>query len=832
MSRGNKPDTMPRPRRRVEVHRKIRVNAIFLALLALIIVIITSLYISSERNFHWWVDWYYPTIRIAEAFRDSPPEAIQLVQQTLVQERNRLYVLPLVPFILLFGSSRLVYEISLALVYLLPLPLVMGAIATQLIPAHKQTVFWSTALLTLLIPVNWIPTFMGIPDTGGAVLIGLAAFIYLQDVRLKQWWRVPLIGLLIGLSVLLRRHFVYGGAALLGAVALQGLMFFAAEVRKVPRKDTTLSHGVTQTIAASFGAASLALARRGAFASKRFRRNQELVERSREANLPRQRSMPVTARSAGLSADSLSLRVKRNTSLRDSFGFVVLGANTNPIAWRNLLLLGVQLGAISATALATLYLVAPQFTYAALTVNYRTFYKSWSLPFYDIANLYANFYGWATWLMVGIGFLWVILTRSVPLPAVRFMGFFGVLSLIAWLVVLRYANVFYALHITPIVVIGLVAFIWTIWIKLRGKVRAIALSAIGCYLVSNLVFGLAPIGKFDSFFRPLFALNIPPLVRTDYDEVGRLVKYLLELAPNEEPIFVVGYQRLQLDSSVIKIAELILYERDRRTLNVLPTPKVDSRDEYPIEPLLQAQYVVVPNPLPRYPGDATKVPAIGEWLPDQEVDVVNVVFDAFTQNWEFAQDFKRLPVNFTLEKGAVVNIYKRIRPTSLSTAVRTLHAMQQRIGERPGSQMDWIILSKPLKNYSVSHHQHNTYRLVAEDEQQDSASTSPDRTKNPASSFLYLGSLPEKAEVTGAITYLDKPCVSSSLRLTMFNSEGQIISSTAAKYSPQDSSNFRVPISGKNSAYLLLDVLTYDKNDAVNFCTLEITSLAVSKQKS
>ncbi len=821
---------MPRASRRVEVRQKIRVNAGFIALLALIIVTITFLYVSSERNFHWWVDWYYPTIRIAAAFRDSPSEAIKLVQQTLVEERNRLYTLPLVPFILIFGSSRLVYEIGLALVYLLPLPLVMGAIATQLIPAHKQTVFCSTALLTLLIPVNWIPTFMGIPDTGGSVFIGLAALVYLQDVRLKQWWRVPLIGVLIGLSIILRRHFVYGGVALLGAMALQGLVFFAAEVRKLPRKESTSSRGATQTSADVNGVAPLALARRGAFVSKRFRRNQDLTGRSREANLPLEQSMLMTGRSGQISSNSLPLRTKRNKSLRDIFALIALGL-ANTTAWRNLLLLGVQLAAIGASTLATLYLVAPQFTQAALTVNYRSFYKSWSLPFHDIANLYANFYGWATWLMVVIGFLSVILTRSVTLPAANFMGFFGILSLIVWLVVLRYANVFYALHITPIVVIGLVAFIWTIWIRLRGNVRAIALSSVGCYLVSNLVFGLAPIGKFDNFFRPLFALNIPPLVRTDYDEVGRLVKYLLDLAPNEEPIFVVGYQRLQLDSSVVKIAELILYESDRRILNVLQTPKVDSRDEYPIEPMLQAQYFVIPNPLPRYPGDATKVPAIGEWLPDKEVDVVNVVFDAFTQNWEFAQDFKRLPVKFTLENGAVVNIYQRIRPTSLSTAVRTLHTIQQKVGERPGSQKDWIILSKPLKNYSVNYSQNNTYSLIAEYKPLDSASTVPNRTKNSASSFLYLGSLPEKAEVTGAITYLDKPCVSSSLRLTMFNKEGQIISSTATNYSPQDFSNFRLPISGKRPAYLLLDVLNYDKNNAVNSCTTEISSLAVSPKK-
>jgi hypothetical protein len=65
----------------------------------------------------------------------------------------------------------------------------------------------------------------------------------------------------------------------------------------------------------------------------------------------------------------------------------------------------------------------------------------------------------------------------------------------------------------------------------------------------------------------------------------------------------------------------------------------------------------------------------------------------------------------------------------------------------------------------------------------------------------------------------------------MFNKEGQIVSSTEAKYSPQGSSRFRVPITGKNSAYLVLDVVTYDKNDAVNFCTLELNSLGVSSQK-
>jgi hypothetical protein len=766
---------MPLPRLRVEVRNKFLVNAGFLALLALIVVIITLLYISSEHNLHWWIDWYYPAIRIATTFRESPTEAIKLVQETLVEERNRLYVLPLVPFILTFGTSRLVYEVSLALVYLLPFALAMGAIAAQLIQAHRRIVFWSTAVLTLLIPVSWASTFMGIPDTGGALFIALATLVYLQDIRLKRWWRVPLIGLLIGLASLLRRHFIYGGVALLGAITLQALLFFYTEVRQIPPQDATAS-----------------------------------------------RLGPLSLRSA------------------------------KAIAWRNLLLVGLRIGLIAATALATMMAIAPEFTQRALTVNYRTLYTSWSLPLGDVISLYAYYYGWATLLIVAIGFSAAILTRAVPLPAISLIGLSGVFSLIIWLVVLRYGNIFYSLHITPLVVIGLAVFIWTSWIRLTGKVRTLMLSVVGCYLVGNLVIGLTPIGQFDSVFRPLFALSTPPLVRTDYNEVVRLVKYLRQLAPNEEPIFVVGYQRLQLDSSLVAVAEWMEYRRDRRILNLLAVPKVDSRDEYPLDTLLQAKYVVVPDHITDYPGVPTKVPAVGEWVPNKELEVVQVVVDAFNQNWEFARDFKRLPVQFKLVGNTAVSIYQRTRPTSLETAVRTLHAMQQQIGKRPGSQLDWIVLSQPLNNSFVSGNADKTNRLVAyggdrslvnvstqagkgSPAEQSSTklprlvSRSADRTQKLGASFLYLGSLPEKAQLTGAITNLDNSCVNSSIRLAMLNKEGQIVSATET--SAKVSSKFKLPIRGKNSTYLLLEALTYDKNNLINSCTIEIDSLAISAQK-
>ena len=720
---------MPTARFRLDFRQQFPVNLGLFALLVLIATTITAIYISHEHNFHWWIDWYYKTLEVATAWRRSPVAGINKVLQSLGDERNKIYTLPLVPFILIFGESRLVYEVSLVLIYLLPFSLSLGAIATQLIQANRHAVFWSTALLSLLIPVTWVPTFLGIPDTGAAALVALAVFVYLQDLRLKRWWRIPAIGFLLALAVLLRRHFVYSAIAFLSAVTCQALIFFFLGVRQNPQ-----------------------------------------------------------------------------------------------LAWRNLRLVGVRIGLIAVISFATLGTVAWEFTHRAMTTDYRNLYASWSFPFETIVSLYAAFYGWATLLLVAIGFSAGILTRVLFLPTFSFIWLFGIFSLSEWLILLRYANVFYSLHITPIIVMGLAAFIWTTCLRLKGKIRALMLVVVGCYLVSNTVIGLTPIGSFDNPLRPLFAINIPPLVRTDYEQVVRLVEYLRKLTPNKEPIYIVGFQRLQLNSSMVRAAERIIYKEkdDSNLLLLLKAPQVDSQDFYPVEKLLQAQYVVVPNPLPDFRGDFTKVPGVGEWLPLKELDVVKVVFDAFTQNWKIAQDFKRLPVKFTLADGAIVNIYQRIRPTSLVTAVQTLAIMQQQIGERPGGQLDWMSLSQTWKNYMVMNNADNTYKLF----------TYPVASaKRLPVSFLYLGTMPEHAEITGTVNFFGSTCVGASLNLSTIDRVGQIISTTGNRYFPHNFSKFRLSITSQNPAYLLLNVLGYNKNDLINECTVEINSLAVSPHK-
>lgn len=936
---------MPNFRLRLEVRQKLLVDVGLLALLALLIGIVTITYICSERNFHWWIDWHARTLEVVTALRDSPAEALQLVKYSLVGERNRLFTLPLIPFILVFGSSRLVYELGLALVYLLPFALAMGAIATQLIRAHSRTVFWATAFLTLFIPVSWIPTFMGIPDTGGAAFIGLATFVYLQDVRLKQWWRLPVMGFLIGAAILLRRPFVYAGVAFLGALTLQALILFVAEVRKQPPQERRLKR-TRGWMALPFGRMRFTepIVYRVVAVSPYLA---ELAKRTRSAIAPplgrlrpRTRFKPPTV----LAVENASV----------SGGDAPKVASTTLIqqrlvmAWQNLLIRSVQIALVAATALATLWIVAPHFTYSALTNDYKTLYTSWSLPYRDIFNLYASFYGWGTWMLVVLGFSACILTRTLPLPAVSFLGISGILSLLIWLVLLRYGNVFYSLQVTPFLVIGLVALLWTIWIRLKGKVRAWMLGIVGCYLVANLVVGLTPVGTMSRVFHPLFALSMPPLVRTDYDEAVRLVSTLRQLTPQGEPILIVGYQRLQLTSGLVRSAESLLYPNEKRFLNILTAPEVDSRDSYPLDELLEAQYVVVPSRLPNYSSDPTQMAAVGEWLPTQEHDVVKVVFDAFTQNWELTQDFKRLPVQFNFENGVVVSIYERLRPTSLATAMRTLHAMQQYIGQRPGSQQDWLILSQWSRNTRVEPEPNYAYEVVAfrrdrpwgekekfyrisdsrllakelglpwhsrrhrarevalqepgvatlgesvsspsdlpkvslvqalrstglkqqtstvqvsdrvspalqgrfafssptlqtqdvetfreslEDRRSKNTLLEPsaDRTQQLGTSLLYLGPVQNLAQVSGAMTYIDRVCVGSSIRVAMLDSQGQIVSSTESAYhhQPRQVTNFELSVSGQNATYLLLNVLNYNRDNLVESCTLQINPLKVSIQ--
>ncbi|NJL89689.1 MAG: hypothetical protein HC916_07735 [Coleofasciculaceae cyanobacterium SM2_1_6] len=655
------------------------------SLLASATILITLTYTNLEHNFHWWIDWYNRTLEVATAWENSPAAAWQIIKDSLAGDRNQLYTIPLVPFLLILGKSRVAYQIGLALVYLFPFSLVMGCLIAQIVPRQKRRFFGMAALITLLTPVTWMATFLGIPDTGGAVFIGLATLLYLQEIdrsatinysgssinnssqfslrnyrqnffkylpKLLGCWRIPMIGVSIAMAVILRRHFAYGGVALLGAIGLQQIIDIALVSRKSWQR--------------------------------------------------------------GL---------------------------------RDLISKGFQLYTIILTCLFTLENTAPVFTNQALATNYSNLYSSWSLPMLTITRHYGELIGIVPWLLVIVGFISIYgnsYLNHQQRKKINIVIFSGVISLGIWLIKLRYGNIFYLLHIIPFIVVGITLLLANIEYQTDRKWRGGLVKIILVFLATNLVIGFTDSRQIEQPWRSGFALGVPPIVRNDYDEIVRLIGYLRSIATKQEPIYVVGYQRLHLSPSLINSGEKFLYGREQQILNILSIPQADSQDYYPLEQLIQAEYIVMPSNLGEYLGDFTNFPANGEWLPPTEYDVVKVVFYMFIQNWLITQDFKELPTTFQLQGDTNVKVYQRVRPTSLTNIIKTLAAMQAEIPELPGSQLSWISISDWLYSTTVFTDSKISYTLAV---------FPTDTPKSWTRSFLYL-SPPESAiKITGNVNF-------------------------------------------------------------------------------
>ncbi len=767
--------------------RKFLIDGFFLFLLVLVTVAVTSIYVSSEHTFYWWdyAGYNTATVNTANLFRDSPDKAWRGVIESLSKEKNLLISLPLVPFILLFGESRLSYILSVSLIYVLPFRLLLGAISTKLIPVYPRRVFWSTVLLSLLIPMSWIPTLRGYLDTGGCVFVALAILVYLQDVKLKSWWKIPLIGFLLAAAILLRRHFAYSATAFFGAATLQAFIEF---IILIYRRDTALKYRRETALPCP--------------------KDQDTAVPFPYVDSPQDKDTAVPFPYVDSPQD-------KDTAVPFSYVDSPQDKDTAvPFPYRCLFESGIKLGLIAATSLTILMLVAGDFTRSALTVDYRNLYVAWSLPVNDILTRYADFYGLGTWLLVLIGFSAGILTRILVPAAAIFVSLFGVFSLIEWLLVLRYGYLHYTIHITPIALLGISTFFWTTWLTLKGKARYFMLGAAGFYLVVNAAVGLIPL-KID--LPTLFVANFPPLVRSDYDEVVKLVEFLRKLAPNEEPIYIVGASN-SFNANILRQANRKLNPPEGWwKLNTIGRPQIDSRDTYPLPELLQSQYAVVAAPFQQV------LPTDEQVLRSHEQDVVKVVYDAFTQNWEIARDFQLLPEQFKLENGVTVSVYRRVRPTDTATAVRTLDAMQRQIVDRPGTQLDWISLHQSIytsANYSVSQESDNLYNIV----------THPIKNSNKLdTSFLYLGSISDKAKVTGKLNLPNKQCPGVALRLTLWDKQGKLVDSAEMAYGQKSAIGLNLLVEGKNPLYLLLEVLSSSKQDLSNQCQLEINNLAVSR---
>ncbi|MCA9801324.1 MAG: hypothetical protein KC777_05030 [Cyanobacteria bacterium HKST-UBA02] len=197
----------------------------FVILCALWTGLVCYFYIRGENALYWsdYNYYRYMTWFLKEQTLAGPLLAFLMVLKSTDLTYNLLFAVPLLPFAIIFGDSRLVFILSSALVYFLPYALLLGSVAGASLSSRdnlsRSLIAGAATMAALLVPALWAPVLRGYPDYAAAIPVLATLLIYMRDESLGRR-KVVLIGILLALAPLLRRHFFYLSFALAAALLI------------------------------------------------------------------------------------------------------------------------------------------------------------------------------------------------------------------------------------------------------------------------------------------------------------------------------------------------------------------------------------------------------------------------------------------------------------------------------------------------------------------------------------------------------------------------------------------------------------------------------------
>jgi hypothetical protein len=462
--------------------------------------------------------------------------------------------------------------------------------------------------------------------------------------------------------------------------------------------------------------------------------------------------------------------------------------------------------AAAAIGVAFAFLVARPVILRWLSQDFYSLYAGYLVEPRTLVEWYARSYGWLAWIAAVAGFVAGLRSGTLERRATVLVSGFLLVAVVQWIAIVRQVGEQYTLHVTSAIVLGLAAMGWTLWMR-RGALGYVVQWAGALYVVMNFSFGLM---DWHAARQPVplrYALggNWPPLFHDDVEGVARLVRGLRGMTTRTDPILVVASSQ-SLNPDLVLNAERNLYGWEGARLQIVGSPALDSRDRYPLEPLLQSRFVAIARPLQLH-------------LPAGEQRVVQVLYDIFQERMVMAQDFVLTGEVFMLRGVASVRVYRRIRFSSLETGLATLRYFQERIPRPPGGQPDWAVVSGRFPAWS--------YRRA---DGQSTIIWHPTRTNDPAPAIaLFLGRPSATVQASGSFEFLDPRCPGAAIAFGYLAPDGSLIDAgvPAVSRRPGQPGEFSVSLAARPGDRLIARLTPAEGQTSVDYCLLQLDRLAV-----
>ncbi len=190
------------------------INTILFLISLFFIVFIASYYVGREHNIYYWDSngyWRFWQQFGANLLADPAGAISRLVSSIKNDDYNLLPVAITSVFYIAGGETRLVYVLSLSIMYLLPVALLFSLLLNKL--SEENSAYWK--VITLVLPATlvafWAPTLRGYPDICGLIFV-IYAVVYSSKTDLSgklDIRKAIVLGAILWAPFLLRRWYAY-----------------------------------------------------------------------------------------------------------------------------------------------------------------------------------------------------------------------------------------------------------------------------------------------------------------------------------------------------------------------------------------------------------------------------------------------------------------------------------------------------------------------------------------------------------------------------------------------------------------------------------------------